>query len=177
MYADDTILIAADKNSLQKCLDDFFTYCKTWKLNINVDKTKVLIFGVRNTIHFNFNIGGNSLEILDCYKYLGIYFTKSCSFNKTRKSLVEQAEKALHFLYTRISNIDLPVDLILKLFDHTIVPILTYNCEVWGYENSDIIEQVHSSFLRYITKVRKSTPLFMLRAELGRYPLSIIIKS
>lgn len=69
------------------------------------------------------------------------------------------------------------MDLILKLFDHTILPILTYSSEIWGYENSAILEKVHCEFLRYITKLRKSTPLYMLLAELGRYPVEITIKT
>ena len=44
---------------------------------------------------------------------------------------------------------------------------------LWGYENNEIIERVHTEFLRKITKTRKSTPLYMLYAELGRYPIQI----
>ena len=39
-----------------------------------------------------------------------------------------------------------------------------------------MIERIHTDFLRKITKTRKSTPLYMLYAELGRFPLDIIIK-
>lgn len=81
----------------------------------------------------------------------------------------------MYLLFTRINNLELPIDLQLKLFDNTVLPILTYACEVWGYENNDIIERVHSEFLRKITKARKSTPLYMLYAELGRYPIQITI--
>ena len=83
----------------------------------------------------------------------------------------------MHLLYKRIYNLDLPLDLQLKLFDHTILPILTYACEVWGFENISTIERIHSDFLRKITKSRKSTPLYMLYAELGRYPIEITIKT
>ena len=83
----------------------------------------------------------------------------------------------MHLLFYRINNIHLPLDLQLKLFDHTVVPILTYACEIWGFENTNLIENVHTEFLRKITKTRKSTPLYMLYAELGRYPLAITIKT
>ena len=49
-------------------------------------------------------------------------------------------------LFTRINNLDIPIDLKLKLFDHTVVSILTYACEVWGYENFDMIEKVKMIF-------------------------------
>ena len=83
----------------------------------------------------------------------------------------------MHLLYKRIYNLSLSIDLQLKLFDQTILPILTYSCKIWGFENIDMLERIHSDFLRKITNSRKSTPLYMLYAELGRYPISITIKS
>ena len=80
-------------------------------------------------------------------------------------------------LYTRINNLDIPLNLQLKLFDHTILPILTYGSEIWGYESLDIIEKVQNDFLRRITLARKSTPMYMVYGELGRYPVEISIKS
>ena len=40
-----------------------------------------------------------------------------------------------------------------------------------------MLERIHTSFLRTITKCRKSTPLYMLYGELGRYPIEITTKS
>ena len=57
-------------------------------------------------------------------------------------------------LFTRINNLDIPIDLQLERFDHTVFPILTY---AWGYENLEIIEKVHNEFLRKITIAWKST--------------------
>lgn len=76
----------------------------------------------------------------------------------------------------RINNLDLPIDLQLKLFDSTILPIMTYGREIWGYENLQMCERIHNSFLRSITKCRNSTLLYMLYGELGRYPIEIFIK-
>ena len=114
--------------------------------------------------------------VTDKYKYLGVIFSKSGSFLNMRKHIIEQANKAMYLLFFRANNLDLPIDLQIKLFDNTVLPILLYACEVWGFENTEIIERVHTEFLRKITKARKSTPKYMLYAELGRYPLSIIIK-
>ncbi|MEW8548622.1 MAG: reverse transcriptase family protein [Candidatus Thiodiazotropha sp.] len=177
LYADDTVILATNENDLQYSLDRFHDYCRMWKLKINTDKTKILIFGARNTSSFHFTIGDEVVEITDKYKYLGVYFSQSRSFLNARKHIVEQSRKAMYLLFCRINNLDLPVDLQLKLFDHTVLPILTYACEIWGFENLDILEKIHTEFLRKITKCRKSTPLYMLYAELGRYPLNITIKT
>ena len=64
----------------------------------------------------------------------------------------------------------------MKLFDNTIVPILTYGCEVWGYGDLSTFEKVHTDSLKHILGVKKGTPHVMIYGDLGRYPLSIVIK-
>ena len=60
--------------STKKNLNSFNNYCKNWKLNINKDKSKVIIFGARKFKTFNFKLGDTKLEIVDSYKYLGTFF-------------------------------------------------------------------------------------------------------
>jgi hypothetical protein len=51
LYADDTILLAESATDLQGMLDTMEEYCNTWELDINVSKTKIVIFSrgkVRN---------------------------------------------------------------------------------------------------------------------------------
>ena len=64
---------------------NFIVY--TWKLKINYSKTKVV------NIKFKFSIGTEEIEILDSYKYLGVFFSKSGSFNKAKIHFVQQANK------------------------------------------------------------------------------------
>ena len=177
LYADDTIIFSDNKKDLQKCLDSFSIYCKKWKLNVNYSKTKVLVFGSRNTSNFSFTINNQPIETTNEYKYLGVLFTSSGAFSKCRKHLTSQANKAMFQLFVRTNNLNLPIYLQLKLFDHTVMPILTYGCEIWGYENLDILEEFHCNFLRRITKTKKSTPRYMLYAELSRLPIEIFIKT
>ena len=65
--------------------------------------------------------------------------------------------------------------LIYKLFDSIVLPILTYSCETWGFENCAEIEKVHLRFCKNILKVRQTTSNYMVYGELGRYPLNIHI--
>ena len=82
------------------------------------------------------------------------------SLLNARKCIFEKENKAMHLLYKRINNLNMPLDLQLELFDNTILPIITYSYELWGYDNVQIFERihhVHTSFPRTITKCRKST--------------------
>lgn len=176
LYADDTTIFSNDKENFQKALDNFGDYCKLWKLTVNYEKSNVIIFNSRRKENISFKLNDCEITVTDRYKYLGVIFSKSGSFLNARKHIVEQAKKAMHLLFIKANNLNLPIDLQLKLFDYTVLPILTYGCETWGFESTEIIESVHLEFLRKIMKVRKSTPKYMLYAETGRYPLRIIIK-
>ncbi|MEW8546068.1 MAG: reverse transcriptase family protein [Candidatus Thiodiazotropha sp.] len=177
LYADDTVIFGTDEKAFQENLDAFFDYSQLWKLNINYSKTKIMIFGARNIDNFQFKLGETNISICEEFKYLGVVFSKTRTFYKAIKHNVEQAKKALHLLYKRINNLHIPIDLQIQLFDQIILPILLYGCEIWGFQNTNMIEIVHNQFLRNITKLRKSTPIYMIYAELGRMPIDIIIKS
>ena len=53
----------------------------------------------------------------------------------------------MHVLFKQIRNLDIPIGLQLYLFDHVILPIALYGCEIIGSENSQIIENLHNDFL------------------------------
>ena len=116
-----------------------------------------------------------NLEVCENISYLGITFNYNGSFIKTKNKLVQQAQKGLYSVYRKVRNLCIPVDLQLKLFDSIVLPILTYSCEVWGFENCAEIEKVHLRFCKKILKVRQTTSNYMVYGELGRYPLNIHI--
>ena len=64
LYADDTVLISESNISLQNTLDDCVDYCNPWKLKINEEKTKVIVFGSRIKM-LTFTLGNSELEIVD----------------------------------------------------------------------------------------------------------------
>ena len=117
-----------------------------WKLKINPNKTTVIVFGTnkREIRNFNFTIAGNNIEIVDSYKYLGVYFSSNGSFfTKLVHSLYPKPGK-LCICYIKVFTTY--IDLQLKLFDHTISPIVSNGSELWSNENTDIIEKVHLEF-------------------------------
>ncbi|MCW4343354.1 MAG: reverse transcriptase family protein, partial [Candidatus Thiodiazotropha endolucinida] len=44
LYADDTVILAESDEDLQHALNAYATYCENWKLSVNTDKTKIMIF-------------------------------------------------------------------------------------------------------------------------------------
>ena len=76
LYADDTILIGESENDLQLKLDYFSEYCLKWRLNVNVEKTKIVIFGRKPRRSCLFKYREQCIEIVDEFKYLGVIFTR-----------------------------------------------------------------------------------------------------
>ena len=146
-------------------------------MKVNLNNTNIIVFGCRNPASFSFKFSNKNIEITNEYKYLGLIFTSNGSFFTARKHLVAQAKKAMHTVLVQSRSLNLTIDIELKLFDRTVVPILLYSAEIWGIESHEPQENIHVEFLRRITKAKKSTPRYMLYGELGRYPLTKNIKT
>ena len=129
LYADDTVIFSDNAKDFQTSLNAFHTYCLEWKPNVDTSKTKIVVFGARNFNNYQFQFGDQYIDITNTYHYLGVTLSTSSSFLQVRKHFSQQARKATYLLFTKAHNADLPVDLILKVFDHTVLPILTYGSE------------------------------------------------
>ena len=53
------------------------------------------------------------------------------------------------------------------------MPVLSYDCEIWGFYPAKAIEQVHKDFCKSILKVKRSTMNEIMYGELGRIPLTV----
>ena len=167
LYADDTVIFADSANNLQHVLNIFENYCTVWRLTVNIDKTKIMIFGRGKHKKLVFHFGSNPLEIVNIFKYLGVIFTRCGSFSKTIKHNTDQANKAMFLLLRKINRLNLSIDLQIELFDKMIKPILLYGCEVWGFSNITLIERVQLQFLKSIFNLKQSTPNIMIYGEFG----------
>ena len=68
LYADDTVILTDTKKGMQNALNIFQSYCEIWKLEVNVNKTKVIIFS-KGKIRpkYEFKLQTKTLEIVDSY--------------------------------------------------------------------------------------------------------------
>ena len=51
--------------------------------------------------------------------------------------------------------------------------ILNFNCEIWGFGKSKVIERIHLKFCKTLLNVKMSTSNMGVYGEMGRYPLYI----
>ena len=97
LFADDIVLFSEFVESLQAQIDLFYKYCEIWNLIISIAKTKIVIYNQIYAKHsFSFTLAENTLEIVDKYKYLGLWGSKNKNiFVKNHSYLAEQARKAI----------------------------------------------------------------------------------
>jgi hypothetical protein len=92
MYADDLILLSSTPNGLQSKLDILDKYCNDWCLSVNLSKTKIIIFNkAGKKFSENFSFQNKSIDCVQQYKYLGVYFSNSGSFIFAQNELYKKA--------------------------------------------------------------------------------------
>ena len=72
LYADDTVILSENADDFQNCLNAFNDYCNEWHLHVNLSKTKIIIFGARNTNNFSSrHMGGLTImAFMDLFNHL-----------------------------------------------------------------------------------------------------------
>ena len=118
----------------------------------------------------SFTCKNNVLDICKSYSYLGTIISHNGQFKFNINELCKKGSRAM---YTRLGNINKfhagNIKILIDLFNKMILPICTYNCEVWGAlffssksSPSDFlsekqcknpIDKLQGSFLKYILGV------------------------
>ena len=103
LWADDLMIVSKSAEGLQTAIDKTYMFYKKLGLEMNSDKTKVLIFNKRGLKinNYQFTAGGNQIEIVDKYQYLGIKLKASGSMQLAVDELFVKANRA----WFTISNI------------------------------------------------------------------------
>ena len=103
LYADDMILFSETVVGLQNMLHTLSDYSKKWSLEVNVLKTKIVVFrnGGQLKVCEKWMYENQNIEIVDEFNYLGILLKFNGKFLQTQKQLAMQGNKAL---FTMPSN-------------------------------------------------------------------------
>lgn len=194
LYADDLVLFATTEAGLQKNIDKVYEFCKKWGLAVNIEKSKIMAFSKTGRIpkdHFRFNIGGEELEYVTQYKYLGVTFSSNTKFSVAEKHLSLKANRALFSIKQSIFDKGLKPSAVLHIFDILVKPIALYGSEIWtsykscykgktlddlfelSFKSNSEYDKIHTRFCKYVLGVHSKTCNFAVFSELGQFPLII----
>ena len=135
LFADDIVLFSSTINGLQNQIYELENYCDKWKLTVNREKTKIVVFknGGKSSKKEIWFYKDMKLECIGFYKYLGLYFTSGLSWAKHVKYAALQGQKALIGIMKQLSVIgNLNYISFFKIFYTNVSPILSYAAELLG---------------------------------------------
>ena len=177
LYADDLVLLGKDRKDLQSQLDALHKFSQSLKMEVNMDKTKVMLIQkqksrAKSKRNKPWRIGDKEVNECISYKYLGVTLKSTGSFSEHIDKIREKAQKSYFSLISKSKEWGgFQPRLFLYLFDHTIAPILNYSSEIWGFEDWPKLETLHLKVCKYALGVRSSTTTDAVYAELGRVSL------
>ncbi|MEW8544944.1 MAG: reverse transcriptase family protein [Candidatus Thiodiazotropha sp.] len=175
-YADDFAEVSDSVRALQIQIDITSRFCDRTKMKVNLSKTKIIVFRnggfLRDMEKWFFK--GEEIQAVSSYKYMGLSVTPKLIWTRAKDTLAIQARKSIVSLLKLQNSIGYFefVDLF-KLFDTMVKPVLCYAAEIWGFEYSDIIENVQDRFCKKYLKLPAQTFHAFVRGECGRYPVFV----
>ena len=175
MFAEDLALISDTVIGLQHLLNLLYSFCKEKELIVITIKTKVMVYKNGGTLAKTerWSYGGENLEEVPFFTYLGLNFTRQLSLIKMA---TEQAVKGKRILVSVLSNLykyGQVMYFIFKIFDTKVVPVLVYGAEIWGINYQQDIERVHFYACKRYICARLNSSNDAVMAECGRYPLHV----
>ena len=181
-FADDIVVLSETDEGLQHSIWKLDQYFSKWGLSINTSKTKVVIFNKPfKKNQKSFRTRTDTLETCKQFCYLGVNITSTGSFHAATENLYKKAIRSLYSIYGFINlhSGKVTPSLMLKLFSILVKPIITYACEVWGYEcfkQSSVVRTFINKFYRNLLGVPPYTSTVATHLELGVTPVDTEIK-
>lgn len=152
LYGDDIILLSSTQEGLQNSLNVLSNFCSSWKLDVNKEKSKAIVFNSNGRSYMNsFNLKGKHVETVKSYSYIGVTIKYTDNLNISSKLLMEKGRKAW-FKIKKTVGLNNPCNLLEKLFNTLVVPIILYRCEIWGvdhcFKDGEPFEHLHIKFIK-----------------------------
>ena len=133
----------------------------------------------------NFTYKNNALDICKSHPYLGTIISHNGQFKFNINELCKKASRAM---YTLLGNVNKfyarNIKILIDLFDKMILPICTYNCEVWrasffsskvspsdflsGKQCKNPIDKLQGSFLKHNLGVHSRASNWAVESETNR---------
>lgn len=156
IYADDmkvyrSILSTEDCQKLQADIESIVLWCHNNKLNLNIDKCKVMTYTNKsNSIEYTYKINETNINRCNKFKDLGILFDAQLNFCKHVELMVTKAFRTLGFIIRSCRDFS-NLDSIKILYYAYVRSTLEYGSIIWIpiYQvHIDQIESVQRRFLK-----------------------------
>ncbi len=177
LHADDSLILAASKDSLIRKFIKLAEYCKENNIKLQLGKCCFLVINSRNiTDKADIVIGDDVIVNKNNFIYLGCIITDAGNVTTDVKTEIEKKEKKLNqFIAFLTQNKNAPLAVKEWVLDSCIVSTVLYNCETWGNANLSHLEKKYRKALKYMLGVRRSTINEFPYIELGKPTLASMV--
>ncbi len=170
LYADDLAIISDNEDDLQQMISVMQQWCRKWRMNVNVKKTKVVHFRPKgcDKTDFVFKYGTDNIDVVDNYKYLGLILDEYLDYVVTSTTLANSAGRALGSIQNKFNSLKgLGFDTFTKLFNMGVAPVMDYCSGIWGYKEYSKVETVQNRAVRFYLGVHNYAPNHVIRGDIG----------
>lgn len=105
-YADDAVMLGYSAEETQRMVDVFVETYVSLGMEVNNTKTKLLIirYNAPSTPNPTISIGGNNIEVVKQFNYLGSLVTNSYNLDSEINQKIKSAESSVFKLKCRVLN-------------------------------------------------------------------------
>jgi hypothetical protein len=161
LYADDTKLYKYIQNEndaikLQEDLNSVCVWIKKWLLSLNIDKCKVISYGRKAPISYNYRIDDCNLEKINEIKDLGVIFDSKLKFSAHINEKVNKAFSVLGIINRNFKYME--KNTFILLYKSMVRPHLEYANLVWSpYRKEEInkLERVQRRATKLVCSLKK----------------------
>jgi hypothetical protein len=173
LWMDDVVLASTDKEEMQQMLDITNEITQRYHIEFGEAKTKAMTIGLKKSQEKpNFNIGSMNIQHTDNYTYLGNVFNEKDNMKDHMKHINGKVEAAYQTIMTMTGNPEfnnIEMEIIWKLLEACIQPIMTYGGETWDPTKQELIEinRAMDKIIKRILMTPPTTPREALYMETG----------
>lgn len=170
LYADDLVILATDPGVLQHMINNLKRYSEKWGLTVNLVKSKIMIFrrGGRLSNREQWRWGGEKIEIVNKFKYLGVTLTPRLSWKEHAVDRVSTTKFVMNNLWGSFcTNNKAPISAKWAIYNAVFKSIMGYGAPVWGYKNIDEFEVCQRYVIKKLFMLPLNMPNYMIYLETG----------
>ena len=136
-------------------IDTISEWTKKQKMELNEDKTKVMIFNFTNKYKFTtrLKVNNQNLEVIQKTKLLGTIIEDDLKWDQNTEYLTKKANTRLQIL-RKAKNFKASIEDLKQIYISFIRSILEFSCPVWHssltLENTEDLERIQKSALKII---------------------------
>lgn len=163
-YADDMVLLAKNKIALDDMMCTLRKFLKERKLELSVDKTKVMIFNRKGKVgKEEWKWKREKIEEVKNFKYLGFTFNRKGNYKEYIQELKikgRMAAKKVWSLGERICRDDFGRRW--TLYNYLVHSTRMYGVKIWGWEEKGDLEKIMLDYVRWIFRIDLCTPRYII---------------